>query len=202
MKQLPRWIDFFCSALGLLILSPFLFFISLLIKLTSRGPVFYISKRIGRDGIAFQLYKFRSMSENADKIGSGITSARDGRITPLGVALRRFKLDELPQLINVFKGDITLVGPRPEDPRFVELYPVEYKEILSLKPGITSKASLNFKNESALLSSEDHEKDYVENILPRKLRMDLEYFRRASFFSHIRLIIKTVLSVFGKQRVE
>jgi len=178
------------------VLAPLFVVIAAAVKLTSRGPVFYRGVRAGKDGLAFRLVKFRSMYTDRD--GSGITRADDDRITPVGKVLRKLKLDEFPQLINVLKGEMTLVGPRPEDPRFVEFYPEELKRILALKPGITSAASLRFRDESSLLATGDHEKEYVERILPEKLRVDLEYFDRAGFWDHVRLILRTVL---GKGKI-
>lgn len=151
----------------------------------------YRAKRVGIRGAIFDLYKFRTMAPNADKMG-GITVLGDKRVTPIGRFLRKYKLDELPQLLNVLKGDMSFVGPRPEDPRYVERYTPEQREVLSVPPGITSPASLHFRNEEALLSGGDWESKYIEQILPRKLAMELEYFPSRSLGGDVRIIIRTL----------
>ena len=198
---MPRWFDVLISGLGLLLLSPVFLLVTVAIMVTSRGSIFYIAKRMGANGRPFSLYKFRTMVQNADAIGSGITSAGDARVTTVGRILRATKIDELPQLINVLKGDMSFVGPRPEDPRFVEHYPEDLKAILQFKPGITSPASIAYRNESALLTSDNHEQEYIDRILPDKLRLDLEYSRQASFLSGFRLILKTIAAVFRRENV-
>ena len=189
------------ASLGLLAFSSLFAVVAVLVKLNSRGPVLYRAARAGRDGKTFALLKFRTMYEDADKRGSGITSADDPRITSIGRLLRAFKLDELPQLINVLRGEISFVGPRPEDPRFVAQYPPEYRRVLLLKPGITSPASLRYRNESSMLVVENHEQEYVATIMPAKLKMDLEYFERSTFFSRFLVIVRTLLSVFHSLRM-
>ena len=195
---MKRWIDILLSALGLLLASPVMFIISVVIILTSRGSIFHVARRAGRTGELFYLYKFRTMVPNAQALGSGITASDDKRITTVGRILRATKLDELPQLINVLKGDMSFVGPRPEDPRFLRHYPDDLLPILRFKPGITSPASIAFRNESAMLTSGDHEREYIERILPEKLRLDLEYFQRSTFRSDLALIFQTIAAIFRR----
>jgi lipopolysaccharide/colanic/teichoic acid biosynthesis glycosyltransferase len=157
------------AALGLLIVSPLFLLIAPIIKLDSPGPVFHRAERIGKDGVPFRLYKFRSMVADAHRRGPGITAAGDRRVTRVGAFLRRTKLDELPQLINVLRGEMSLVGPRPEDPRYVAHYTPEQRRVLAARPGITSPASLHYRNEPAVLSGDDWERIYVETVMPHKL---------------------------------
>jgi lipopolysaccharide/colanic/teichoic acid biosynthesis glycosyltransferase len=192
--MLKRGFDVVASGAGLVVLSPLFFVIAIAVRLNSRGPVFYRARRVGRHGKEFLLYKFRSMITDADQIGPGITSAQDNRITSVGRFLRRTKLDELPQLINVVRGEMSLVGPRPEDPRYVELYTPEQREILRYRPGITSMASFTYRNEEQLLSGDDWERMYVDQVMPAKLTIDLEYARRANLFTDVWLILRTVFS--------
>jgi lipopolysaccharide/colanic/teichoic acid biosynthesis glycosyltransferase len=189
---LQRFIDIFAAAAGLLVLSPLLLVIALFIKLHDGGPVFYSSRRVGKGGILFSIHKFRSMVQNADKMGGGLTMKEDRRVTPIGRVLRRYKVDELPQLLNVLKGEMSLVGARPEDPRFVAQYTSEQRRILEYRPGITSPASLKFKNEEDLLSGENAEKLYVERLLPQKLAIDLEYEDQRTVRSDVKLILQTI----------
>jgi len=156
------------------------------------GPVFYRSQRVGWGGKLFSIYKFRSMVQGADKIGGGLTMQQDRRVTRVGRVLRNYKLDELPQLMNVVKGDMGLVGARPEDPRYVAHYSPEQQRILAYRPGITSPASLRFRNEEHLLKGEDAERLYLEQILPQKLAMDLEYFSRRTLWSDLMVIVHTI----------
>ncbi|HVO71270.1 MAG TPA: sugar transferase [Aggregatilineaceae bacterium] len=192
--MLKRAFDIAASALGLTVLSPLLLFIALVSRLTSTGPVFYKATRIGRCGRAFRLYKFRSMVADADQRGPGITTSGDPRITPIGRLLRRTKLDELPQLWNVLRGDMSLVGPRPEDPRYVAFYTPTQRAILDVRPGITSLASLRYRNEEALLAGPEWETHYVQEILPTKLALDLDYARRATPWRDLLIILRTILS--------
>ncbi|MBM2841919.1 MAG: hypothetical protein HW412_2447 [Bacteroidetes bacterium] len=187
-----RLLDTVISLIGLILLSPVLSVVALFVKMHDGGPVMYRAKRVGIRGAIFDLYKFRTMAPNANKMGGGITVLGDKRVTPIGRFLRKYKLDELPQLFNVLKGDMSFVGPRPEDPRYVELYTPEQREVLSVPPGITSPASLHFRNEEALLSGGDWESKYIEQILPRKLAMELEYFPSRSLGGDVRIIIRTL----------
>jgi lipopolysaccharide/colanic/teichoic acid biosynthesis glycosyltransferase len=195
---MPRWFDIVVATLGLLLGSPVLFVISVIIIATSRGSIFHVARRAGQGGTLFFLYKFRTMVPNAQSMGSGITVAGDRRITSIGRILRATKLDELPQLINVLKGDMTFVGPRPEDPRYLRHYPDDLLPILRFKPGITSPASIAYRNESELLNSEDHEREYIERILPDKLRLDLAYFDKATFRSDLTIMFRTIAAVFHR----
>ena len=170
-----RIFDLLAAFGGLLFLSPLFVLVAFAIKLDSRGPIFYRARRIGKDGIPFPLYKFRRMVSDADKQGPGITATGDSRITRVGRFLRRTKIDELPQLINVLSGDMSLVGPRPEDPRYVTLYTPEQRRVLAVRPGITSAASLAYRHEEQLLAGADWETVYREEVLPAKLAIDLEY---------------------------
>jgi lipopolysaccharide/colanic/teichoic acid biosynthesis glycosyltransferase len=194
---MPRWFDITLAALGLILFSPLLFLIGVAIIMTSRGSIFHVAKRSGQLGETFFLFKFRTMVPNAETMGSGITKAQDARVTGVGRILRATKMDELPQLINVIRGEMSFVGPRPEDPRFLRYYPDELLPILRFKPGITSPASIAFRNESALLTTDDHEREYRERILPEKLGMDLAYFQHATLRSNLALIFRTVASIFN-----
>ncbi len=188
---MPRPVEAFLAAAGLLVLSPLLFVIALLIKMYDGGEVLYRAVRVGRNGKLFMLLKFRTMVAGADKIGAAITTRGDSRITPLGGFLRRYKLDELPQLVNVVKGEMSLVGARPEDPRYVALYNEVQKQILAFRPGITSPASLEYRDEASQLQGDDWQQQYLNIILPRKVAMDLSYLQRRTFFSDIKIIIRT-----------
>jgi len=191
--MLKRGFDLLASALGLLVLSPLFLVIAILIKATSPGPVFYRAKRIGQEGKAFGVYKFRSMVKNADKQGPGITVANDCRVTTIGRILRRTKVDELPQLINVVRGEMSLVGPRPEDPEYVELYSPEQRAILQVRPGVTSLASVAYRHEEEQLTGPDWKQHYIDVIMPEKLAIDLEYAQRACLWYDIVIIVRTIL---------
>jgi len=192
--MLKRAFDILASGIGLIILSPLFILITIAVRLNSKGPVFYRARRVGQHGKEFRLYKFRSMVADADQKGPGITCAQDNRITSVGRVLRRTKLDELPQLINVLRGEMSLVGPRPEDPRYVEIYTPEQREILQYRPGITSMASFKYRNEEQLLSGPEWEQMYIGTVMPAKLAIDLDYSRRATLFTDICLILRTVVS--------
>jgi lipopolysaccharide/colanic/teichoic acid biosynthesis glycosyltransferase len=190
--SLIRGLDLIASGLGLLFLTPLFLVIGLAIKLTSAGPVFYKAERVGQGGRLFKLYKFRSMYPDADQRGPAITVKDDPRITPMGRFLRRTKLDELPQLINVFRGEMSLVGPRPEDPRYVALYTPVQRQVLAVRPGITSPASFHYRDEEMLLSGGDWETVYREQILPHKLVLDLTYLQQRTVRTDLALILKTI----------
>lgn len=193
---MKRVFDFVAALLGLLILSPFFLIAALLIKLDSAGPVFFLQERVGINGAIFKLFKFRTMVTDAYK-GAAITVGKhDSRITRVGSFLRKFKLDELPQLINVVLGEMSLVGPRPEVKKFVDLYTTEQREVLSIKPGITDYASIQFRNENELLEGKPDPIDfYIREIMPVKLKLNLEYIQNRSFFGDLGIIFKTVFSV-------
>mgnify|MGYP006272105477 CR=1 FL=1 len=194
--MLKRAFDILASGIGLIVLSPILLVIALAIKLTSPGPIFYRATRIGRDGEPFKLYKFRSMVVDADKIGPAVTGAQDKRITPIGRLLRRTKFDEFPQLINVFIGDMSLVGPRPEAPKYVALYDDQQRRVLDVRPGITSPASVEYRNEEALLTDDDWEQMYIEEVMPAKLAIDLQYVENPTLARDIVIIFKTLRALF------
>jgi lipopolysaccharide/colanic/teichoic acid biosynthesis glycosyltransferase len=191
-----RLIDVLVSTLGLLLLSPVFLLCALLIKLDSSGPVFYRARRVGQYGNLFYQYKFRSMVVNAEQAGPGITTAHDKRITKIGRFLRHYKLDELPQLINVLKGEMSLVGPRPETPHYVAHYTTTQRQILNTLPGITSPASLTYRHEQSLLVGDDWEKIYLREIMPQKLAIELEYLARRTLWQDLALIVRTLWAVF------
>ncbi len=190
-----RIFDVLMSSVGLLLLSPLFLIISIAVILESKGGIFYKQERIGKNGKPFKLLKFRSMYVGADKKGLLTVSGRDPRITRVGYFIRKTKIDELPQLINVLKGDMSLVGPRPEVAKYVNLYNDEQKQILSVRPGITDPASITFRNENDLLAqAENPEKFYIESVMPEKIRISLDYFKKSFFFTDIGIIFKTILS--------
>lgn len=191
-----RTVDVVVALAGLIVLLPLLIGLAIWVLCDSRGPVFYRAVRVGRFGLPFRLYKFRTMIVNADRVGPGITTAQDKRITRSGRFLRRTKLDELPQLINVLKGDMSLVGPRPEDPRYVALYTGEQQPILAVRPGITSAASLTYRHEERLLSGRDWEIQYIETVMPAKVALDLDYESHRTLWSDLRLVMRAILSMF------
>jgi lipopolysaccharide/colanic/teichoic acid biosynthesis glycosyltransferase len=193
---MSRTLDFVSALIGLIVLSPLFLITSLIIKLTSLGPIFHRGKRVGRDGKVFLLYKFRTMLANAETFGPGITAQNDPRITGVGRLLRSTKIDELPQLINVLKGDMSLVGPRPEDPHYVAQYTPKQREVLKFRPGITSAASLAYRREEQMLDRLDWEKIYQNEVLPAKLAMDLDYFSKRTMLSDLLLIVRTIFSLF------
>ena len=189
-----RLFDLLLSVLGLLVLAPLLLAIALWIKLDSRGPVMFRQERVGRFGKPFLIHKFRTMRADAPRLGPEITVGADARITRAGRFLRGSKLDELPQLWDVLRGAMSLVGPRPEVPRYVALYPAELRElVLSVRPGITDPASLSFRDESELLAgAADPEREYVDVVMPAKLRLAADYVRQASLLTDLRLILATL----------
>lgn len=193
-----RLFDLLISFGGLLVFSPLIAIVALLIKMDSPGPVFYRGERVGRFGKAFRIYKFRTMVAGADKTGASSTPEDDPRITKMGRVLRRYKLDELPQLINVLKGEMSFVGPRPQVQWAVDLYTPEERQVLTICPGITDHASLHFHNEGEILrGSADPDRDYMEKIHPEKMRLSLEYVRMCSLWIDIKIIAQTILTVFG-----
>ena len=194
MNRIP---DTVVAGAGLVILSPLLMVIAIMIKATSSGPVFYRALRVGRHGKAFRLLKFRSMVVGADQWGPGITTAGDARVTSLGRFLRQTRLDELPQLVNVVRGEMSLVGPRPEDPRYVALYTPEQYQVLRERPGITSPASLAFRNESDSLTGSDWEQIYIDEIMPRKLQMELDCMEQRGLLTDLKLIFRTIVGGFA-----
>ena len=193
LRSVKRAYDLFFSFCGLVLLSPIFLIIATLIKLSDRGPVFYRQARIGLGGSSFFICKFRTMVPEADKAGPSLTKGGDARVTRIGRFLRQTKLDELPQLWNVLKGEMSLVGPRPEVPRYVRLYSAEQREILGFKPGITDLASLCFRDEEALLRNAMNMEDfYMQHCVPRKLKLNQEYAARANLLSDTWIIIQTL----------
>jgi lipopolysaccharide/colanic/teichoic acid biosynthesis glycosyltransferase len=199
MNSIKRQFDLFFSLIGISLFLPLGALIGLIIKIEDGGPVFYIQERIGHRGKSFRMIKFRTMIRDADKMGSAITIGNDARITRVGRWLRRFKLDEFPQLFNVLKGEMSFVGPRPEVPKYVAVYNDMEREVLNLVPGITDPASVIYRNESEILGGfQDPEKQYIEKIMPDKIRINLEYARRANIMSDIFVILQTLGLLFKK----
>jgi lipopolysaccharide/colanic/teichoic acid biosynthesis glycosyltransferase len=193
-----RAFDVVFSLIGIILASPVLVLASSLVKTNSKGPSFYKSRRVGRNGKVFSMYKFRTMVVGADKIGGPSTPIDDPRLTKIGIFLKKFQIDELPQLINVLKGEMSLVGPRPEVPVYVDMMSKNEKEkILSVRPGITDFASLwNFHEGEILKGAKDPEKAYMEEIRPEKLRLQMKYVEEMSFLTDIKIIFKTILKLF------
>lgn len=189
---LKRILDILAAAVGLLILALPMVLIALFIKLDDGGSVFFKQKRVGKDHEVFNILKFRTMVEDAPAKGGQVTVEGDSRITKIGHFLRKFKLDELPQLINVLLGHMSLVGPRPEVPQYVEMYNRDQSRVLLVRPGITDLASITYRSESEILArAEDPEKAYIEEIMPDKLRLNLEYIKNMSLGYDLKLIFKT-----------
>ena len=194
--MLKRLFDILFSAFGLIVMSPPLIFSAIAIKLDSEGPVFYRGKRIGRYGKPFRIYKFRTMVVNAEKLGGPSTADDDPRITKIGHLLRKLKLDEVPQLINVLIGEMSFVGPRPEVQHYVDMFTEEEKAILDVRPGITDWASLWNPDEGAILKgSKDPEKAYIEKIRPEKLKLQLKYVKKNSFWIDLKIILLTLKTI-------
>ena len=193
-----RLFDIVFSLLGLIILAPILLIISILIKANSEGDILYKQKRIGKAGEPFYVNKFRTMVKDADKKGKQITVGNDSRITRVGRVLRKLKLDELPQLINVLKGEMSFVGPRPEVSKYVKLYTKSQREILNIKPGITDYASIYFSNESELLDqADDSEEFYVNKVMPYKIMLNKRYIENKSLVEDVKVICMTLLKIVG-----
>lgn len=193
--MLKRIFDITLSLFGLIILLPFMLIIAILIKIDSKGPVFFKQIRVTKNGKEFKIFKYRTMRVGSDKY-SQITVGKDGRITKLGSFLRKYKLDEIPQLINVLIGDMSLVGPRPEVPKYVALYKDEQKEILKVRAGITDYASIEFSDENDLLASEeDPEKAYIEKIMPKKIELNKKYLSEISILTDIKIILLTIKKI-------
>lgn len=197
---MKRLFDIVFSLLVLIVLLPVFIIISLLIIIDDGFPVFYFQERIGKNFKPFRLIKFRTMYNDADKKGLLTTSSKDSRITKVGYYLRIYKLDELPQFINVLIGDMSVVGPRPEVRKYVELYNDDQKKVLSVKPGITDEASLKYIDESDILAkSDDPEKTYIEQIMPEKLSINLHYIKHQNFFYDLKIIFQTITKSLFRQ---
>jgi lipopolysaccharide/colanic/teichoic acid biosynthesis glycosyltransferase len=195
---LKRWFDLLASGLGLIVLSPLFLLVAILIKLDSKGPVFFRQERVGRFGKVFKIHKFRTMVADAELKGLQITVGADARVTRVGGALRKYKVDELPQLIDVFFDDMSLVGPRPEVARYVAFYPDETKDVvLSVRPGITDRASIEYKDENQILGlADDPHRAYVEQVLPVKIGYYVDYVTHRTFFGDLKIIFATLVSIF------
>jgi lipopolysaccharide/colanic/teichoic acid biosynthesis glycosyltransferase len=194
--MLKRIFDFAASLIGLTLLSPLFIFIIIWIKATSAGNIFYFQQRMGKGNKPFKLFKFRTMYVDADKKGLITVGMRDSRITPTGYFLRKYKLDELPQLLNVLNGTMSLVGPRPEVEKYTKLYNPTQLKVLSVKPGITDLASIKYSNENEILEQfEDAEKGYIEQVMPDKLKLNLEYIQKQSFWFDIKIIFATLFKI-------
>jgi putative undecaprenyl-phosphate galactose phosphotransferase len=191
-----RFFDFILSLVGLVVLAPIFIVLAIWIKIDSKGPVFYKQVRVGQNGIDFGLFKFRSMVVDADKKGLITVGGRDPRITRSGYFIRKYKLDELPQLINVLVGDMSLVGPRPEVRKYVELYTDEQQKVLSVKPGITDYASIEYMDENEILGkSNDPEKTYIEEIMPEKIKYNMKYIQNKNVSEYFKIIFLTLLKI-------
>lgn len=193
--SLGNLLESICAFVALVLLTPLFAVIALLIKLGDGGEVFYAHPRVGQNFSPFRLLKFRTMVAGADRMGGAVTVAGDPRVTRLGRVLRRYKLDELPQLVNVVRGELSLVGPRPEADRYVEMFRAQFAEILAHRPGITDPASLAYRDEEQLLESDEAEKIYVEEILPRKLELSAAYLKNRTLFSDVKILARTLLRI-------
>ena len=191
-----RTLDLLAAAVGLILLSPLFLLAAIAIKLESRGPVLFLQQRVGRHFVPFHICKFRTMVPDAEKRGAQLTAGADPRITRVGRVLRKTKLDELPQLINIARGEMSLVGPRPEVPKYVELLRDQYVDILTVRPGLTDPASIKYRDESELLAnSADPEREYIERILPDKLAISRAYIARATLWSDVGVFVATLIRV-------
>lgn len=194
--MVKRCFDIFASFIGLLLLLPVFIVISIIIVLDSKGGVFYRQVRVGKNNVDFKLYKFRSMATGSDKKGLLTVGGKDSRVTRSGYYIRKYKLDELPQLLNVLFGDMSLVGPRPEVRKYVEMYNAEQLKVLSVKPGITDYASIEYSNENELLAkSSEPEKTYIEEIMPAKLLLNQKYISEQGLLTDLRIIFKTIAKI-------
>lgn len=198
--MIKRLFDIIFSTCGLVVFSPLLFWIAWCIKYEDAGQVFYRGNRVGRYKKTFKIVKFRTMVENAENKGSSSTSENDPRITKIGRFLRKYKIDELPQLINVLKGEMSIVGPRPQVPWAVELYNEEEKKLLSVRPGITDYASIKFRDEGCILkNSSNPDEDYLKKIAPEKIRLGLEYVNNNNLWIDVKIIFATIGALFYKE---
>lgn len=195
---MKRIADILFSLLGLLVLLPFFVVIAIVIALDSKGGVFFLQTRVGKNNIDFKLFKFRTMRVDAESKGQLTIGGRDNRITKAGYFLRKYKLDELPQLLNVLLGDMSLVGPRPEVRKYVDMYTAEQLQVLSVKPGITDYASIKYADESELLAkAENPEQFYIQTVMPDKLAINLQYIKNRSFGADIAILFKTIGKILG-----
>lgn len=200
MLLLKRFLDFIGSLILLILLSPILIILAILIKIDSKGPVFYRQERVTTNGKIFKIFKFRTMIQDADKRGALITRKQDSRITRIGNKIRKCRLDELPQLINILKGEMSFVGTRPEVKKYVDMYADEMKATLLMPAGVTSMASIKFKDEDEIISKQTKkgktiDEAYVNDILPEKMKWNLEYIKKFSIFEDLKICIETVIKV-------
>ena len=194
--MLKRSFDIIIAALALVVLSFLFIVIAIAVKISGKGNVFYTQCRVGRDNKDFSIYKFRTMYSDSDKKGLLTIGGRDARITPVGYFLRKYKLDELPQLLNVIMGDMSLVGPRPEVRRYVALYNREQQRVLEVAPGITDYASIMYSNENEILgNSAEPEQEYINRIMPAKLALNLKYIDERSFTGDVKILVKTIVRI-------
>ena len=194
---MKRIIDIFASAFMLILLFPFGLVIALLIACDSRGGVFYRQSRVGRYNRDFTLYKFRTMRTDADRLGLLTVGARDHRVTRVGYYLRKYKIDELPQLLNILSGDMSFVGPRPEVRKYVDLYNNEQKKVLSVRPGLTDYASIAYINENEILEkANDKEQTYINEIMPEKIKLNMKFIQNPSLYQYFKIIFLTIKSIF------
>lgn len=194
---MKRVIDIFASAFMLILLFPFGLVIALFIACDSRGGVFYRQSRVGRNNRDFTLYKFRTMRTDADRLGLLTVGARDSRITRVGYYLRKYKIDELPQLLNILVGDMSFVGPRPEVRKYVDLYNDEQKKVLSVRPGLTDYASIAYINENEILEkADDKEQTYINEIMPEKIKLNMKFIQNSSLCQYFKIIFLTIKSIF------
>lgn len=197
--MVKRLFDFVVSLIAIIILLPVFLLLALMIKSNSAGPVLYLQERVGKNGRLFRLWKFRTMHTDADKLQAITVGVRDPRITRVGVFLRKYKLDELPQLVNVLMGEMSFVGPRPELKKFVDLYAEEQKQVINVKPGITDLASIQFRNENEMLEGKaDPINFYIREIMPVKLILNRKYIQEQSFWLDMRIIFRTIFQIFRK----
>jgi lipopolysaccharide/colanic/teichoic acid biosynthesis glycosyltransferase len=197
---IKRCFDITVSGLGLLLLSPLFLIVALLVRLDSPGPVLFRQRRLGKGARIFTIYKFRTMVAGDERRGAAITVNRDARITRIGRILRRYDLDELPSLINVLKGDMSVVGPRPEVPNFLSCYSEAQRDVFAVRPGLTDPATLSFRKESALLVGKDAEQRYQREILPRKLALNLEYVHRHSLYRDLQIVARTLAVILSQPK--
>lgn len=204
---IKRLFDIILSSIGLIIISPILIIVSIIIKIDSKGPIFFRQERVTTNNRTFKIFKFRTMVENADKIGTLVTVGEDKRITKVGKFIRKCKIDELPQLINILIGDMTFIGTRPEVRKYVDCYTDEMKATLLMRAGVTSIASIKFRNESEIMDKymkkeKDADKVYIERVLPEKMKYNLEYIEKFNMFYDLGTIINTILAIIGLKKFD
>ena len=197
--MIKRIFDIIAAFVGVVVLSPLIILLCIIIPIDSKGSPFYSQKRVGRNNKDFNLYKFRTMRIGADKGGLLTVGGKDSRITRIGYWLRKFKIDEIPQLFNILKGEMSVVGPRPEVRKYVDMYTPRQMQVLNVRPGLTDLASIKYVNENEILGqSSDPEKTYIEKIMPEKIELNLQYIEKQSFLYDLKLIFKTLSAIVGK----